>query len=767
MKKSICLLLLGLTFVIFAEAQSNTCDNYQIKIDSLLNGDRHRNIEIAEQLFATTKICLFVNGETSKLEKLKPFSVVSTIEKGYAVARKFNQYVIIDKNFDVLTKLNYYRVFPFENGYAKAINYDGSVGLIDVKGKVIIPMLYTKIEKIKDGYIANDNKSITIFDDNFKVIWKTDSYNAFEVKAPTVIELVFNSSSILIDNKGKNFFNETSEFSIYPTKNQGVFVSKMNKYYFLSSLTPTIYEFDKVNLNINLKSNLKTEDFSIVQKGSEQFLFNTKTFSLIPWNHQTPVAILNENIIVQKDGKFGLIDVDNNIILPIEYDYCCLPTFKNKHLVFKKGDNNFFLDLTTNSIAEFKYNIWDIVNKESSLYLVKQKKYGIIDSEQNEIFPIIYDTLSNEEGFNVLVKKSSNANENVKLYYSRELDILIENSNNLYRVFNQKGQKINEFIADKIQLKRGEGVSILQGANQGYLSLDGNILIPPKYDKVIGNNLTKLQEIKIKENQGLFWNGSTQILPIEYSQFQMFGGGFFVVKKGPLFGLTDIYGETILSPEYTKIQSPTVHNYLRLIVKKDNLVGLFDLESKQFILPLEYDNISILDNNSFSVIKGGKMGFLDAQLKVILPMVYDELVFNRSTISFSKDKKMGLLTMQGKLLTTEDFDQISFFRDGLAVVYKNKKVGLINEKGAIVVPLKYDYVGFVGESRCAIKVNDRYGLIDYSGKVIVQPIYDNCKSFEDGIIRFESDSEFIFIDPSGKIVEKTPNSSPVNTFGGN
>ncbi len=761
MKQNFYLLLLGLTFAISARAQSNNCNNYQIKIDSLLNGDRHRNIEIAEQLFATTKICLFATGETSKLEKLKPFSVVSTIENGYAVARKFNKYVIIDKNFDVLTKLDYYRVFPFENGYAKVIDYNDSIGLIDVKGEVIIPSLYTKIEKIKDGYIASDHKSITIFDDNFKVIWKSNSYDRFEVQLPTVFKLSNKSNSVLINNKGQQIFNPEKEYTLFSTKNQGLFVYLSNKYYFLSSLTSKTFEFDRINIS----SQLMTEDFSIVYKDSKQFLFNTKNFSMTPWEHQTPVAIFDDIVMVQKDGKYGVIDVNNNTILPIEYDFYNLVIFNHKDLIFKKGEQNFVFDIHTKSLKESKYIIWDLVNRKSSLFIAKHKKYGIIDVNDKEIFPFIYDTIIRDGFFNVLVKKSSNAKDEKKLYYSRDLDVLIENSQDLFRVFNQKGQKINEFIADRIQLKRGEGVSISQGANQGYLSLDGYTLIPPKYDKVIGSNLTTLQEIKIKENQGgLFWNGTHQILPIEYSQFQMFGGGFFVVKKGTFFGVRDIYGETILSPEYEKIR-PSEYNYLRLIVKKDKLFGLFDLESRQFILPLEYDNISILDNNSLSVIKGGKMGFLDAQLKEILPLVYDELVFNRSTISFSKDKKMGLLNMQGKLLTTEDFNQISFFRDGLAVVYKNKKVGLINEKGAIVVPLKYDYVGFVGESRCAIKVNDRYGLIDYSGKVIVQPIYDNCNSFEDGIIRFESDYEFIFIDPSGKIVEKTPNSSPVNTFG--
>lgn len=142
----------------------------------------------------------------------------------------------------------------------------------------------------------------------------------------------------------------------------------------------------------------------------------------------------------------------------------------------------------------------------------------------------------------------------------------------------------------------------------------------------ISSNSEDLAIVKNKKTnmQGVYLyseHGYTLCIPLEFDNID-FGFSCFVVKSKNLYGLYSFSGECILPIEYDNILTP--YNR-RAIIEKSGLKGLFSIKLNDWILPLEYDDISILaeDSDLAIVKKSGLVGLYSLDLHDwILPLEY-------------------------------------------------------------------------------------------------------------------------------------------------
>lgn len=134
----------------------------------------------------------------------------------------------------------------------------------------------------------------------------------------------------------------------------------------------------------------------------------------------------------------------------------------------------------------------------------------------------------------------------------------------------------------------------------------------------------------------------------------------------------------------------------------------------------------------YKVEHKGKVGFIDDQKKIIIPLIYD---------SEKNDTEIGreLMNQIAENGTTEILisfrrPQLTGFRFGVCPVIKNGKYGLINVKNEVVVPFIYEGIDgitpeYTGGSKVysginfIAKKNGKYGIVGLDGIVLQDFIY--------------------------------------------
>ncbi len=131
-------------------------------------------------------------------------------------------------------------------------------------------------------------------------------------------------------------------------------------------------------------------------------------------------------LIVKYNKKYGIIDLKDNVIVPIKYQKFIIDG--NGIFITKLNGYWGILDSENNILVE---NDCDKIKSLHDTILIKRyHKYGLTDLDGKTIFDIKYDKIK-KLGEYILVRE-----------------------NNRYFVLNSDGERINDFVYKKIKLKR-------------------------------------------------------------------------------------------------------------------------------------------------------------------------------------------------------------------------------------------------------------------------------------------------------------------------
>ena len=91
---------------------------------------------------------------------------------------------------------------------------------------------------------------------------------------------------------------------------------------------------------------------------------------------------------------------------------------------------------------------------------------------------------------------------------------------------------------------------------------------------------------------------------------------------------------------------------------------------------------------------GGKWGFVNKNLDLVIPSKYDDVnSFSEGLARVSEDGNWwGFVNKEGKLVIPAVYEHAQSFKNGLVAVQKNGSWGMINQKGEVVVPFDYSYI---------------------------------------------------------------------------
>jgi hypothetical protein len=262
------------------------------------------------------------------------------------------------------------------------------------------------------------------------------------------------------------------------------------------------------------------------------------SLSTLIYSQNSKTKIEENRFIERRDNKFGIIDSLNNVIIPFKYDFI---EFKNQRLIIRNYNLNGLFSLDNEELLPIEFEF--ILPRKNKRFILWTKKsiFGLSDINGKIIIPIQYKRVS--------------STENDDFY-------ITENENNLNGVYDYNGKII---IPEEYKFYTVDKYRIFATKNNNSQIIDlqnskNNILLGEKIELIetvrhysMGENLFQILK---KENKfGVINSKNETIIPIIYDEIKSSQNWrYFIIKQNNKFGLINVDGTVTKEPIYDKIE---------------------------------------------------------------------------------------------------------------------------------------------------------------------------------------------------------------------
>ena len=289
----------------------------------------------------------------------------------------------------------------FKNAIVKR---NGKYGMIKTNGEFKIPLEYDFIEPYdthhgvySEYYNARKGKIYHILNKELKEVGLSYEpvYNNFTIDDPTLIFKNLKNKFGKIDWQGNVLIPFEYDTMSELEGTSFLEISKEEKFGIIDEKgkvkIPLRYKeiyplYDKFEDEELLKQNLFVADHKVININNEILIDG--------YNSLTPIFNNHNYFIVSKNKKFGIIDINKKIILPLEYDEISNWTEygpRHSKFIVKNGKTGLI------DHENFKITIPPVYDKfryiNGLIFAKKQNKEGIIDEEGKVLCDFIYDEI--------------------------------------------------------------------------------------------------------------------------------------------------------------------------------------------------------------------------------------------------------------------------------------------------------------------------------------------------------------------------------------
>ncbi len=356
-------------------------------------------------------------------------------------------------------------------------------------------------------------------------------------------------------------------------------------------------------------------------------------------------------------------------------------------------------------------------NNDIPLAVLKNEKWGAINTNFDTIVPLIYDSLE--------VIKPSN--------------VILVKKNYKYGLLSPTGEKITDILYNKINCKNSKYFIVKKNTLCGLLSPTGKKITEIIYSHINTNNSHYF--IAKKNNKFALYNyENKQILDFKYSFINILNEKFIYVSKNKLHSLFDI-GKNKFTEYYDDIINQTKYNYFFLY--KNKKISLYipekNYKSKFFDeINIKRKNLIFFKKNSnYFVLK------LDKKIKVTEPT--SKLYFCETDSHYlyfiNKYKSVNKETKEEKILEVDILKEIIYKKknykysisnflekkanENFFHISKNGNYGIANSNFEIIIPMEFSKINFKNDKFYVEKDENLKGLYSKDGKILISPLYDD------------------------------------------
>lgn len=342
------------------------------------------------------------------------------------------------------------------------VQKDGKYGLIDFNGKEILNMEYDNISTLKG--VEN---SILIEKDNKVGLINSDGKN-------------------IIDANYKEIKNIDKDY-----KKGYIVVDENNKYGVIDYNQKQVLEnkYDEIEA-------VYGEKLFVIKEGKNEKLINDEGNVVLEDGFDKIEQILQHSskkgVIFVKDSKYGVMNVDAEVIVPAEYEN--IKEAKDNIFIAKKDGKYGIVDTDKNEKVEFKYtNI--TYNNVADIYLAEDENYNtnILDNQFNTKLTGILSEIDTDKGYMKLKIGDEYKYYNFKFEEKTNKDVLsntlfLSKKDGKYGFVNSKNEVIVDYIYDDATEQNEYGyAAVKKDGKWGSIDINGKVVIEPTYN--LDNNI--------------------------------------------------------------------------------------------------------------------------------------------------------------------------------------------------------------------------------------------------------------------------------------
>lgn len=433
--------------------------------------------------------------------------------------------------------------------------------------------------------------------------------------------------------KGKDEINEktfvTGYYTIYENEKWGVIDTKQNviikpSYDEMIIIPDSSKPIFICTTNVNYET--ETYETKVVDNQNKELYTNYEKVEAIYNNDKSNNLWYENNVLkVQKDGKYGLINLEGKEILSCEYEEIKpIIGTKNALITIKDGKQG-LVDNLGNIIIKNEYTqISSLTNKYENGFIVKAEngKYGIINYDTTIALEMKYDEIKNVYGNNMYV-----VNENSK-----------------WKIIDTKGNAYLEDGFEDVKQINSNNIILKKNGKYGISTTTGEVKIEPQYDDLT-LAFTDTYIAKKGDKYGIININNEEKLPFNYTYITYVEEADFIraQKENSESDLLDRNFVIKASGIISEIN--TDKNYIRLRSGEEYKYYNFKLEEKE--------STQILSTNTiFLSKKDGKYGYINNKGIVVVDYIYDDATEQNKYgyVSVKKDGQWGSLDQTGKVI---------------------------------------------------------------------------------------------------------------------
>ena len=432
-----------------------------------------------------------------------------------------------------------------------------------------------------------------------------------------------------------------------------------------------------------------------------------------------------------KESKMGVINSQKEIIIKPEYSYIYNnPNIENLLEVGQKTKNGYkrgFIDLNNQVVIPIIYDYVFYLNN-NTIKVGNKNKYGLLTTKNKVILPLEFDNI-----------------------YSGKMIYALKDT--YYNVYDSLGNLVSEKKYIDISLSsHGYYIGILPDTSFEFLNPDGELLFTlpntGKNYQFINEEFIYIKDKNFK-NIGILDLKGNIIIPDIYDEVY-YDRNFFKVKKNDKYQIVDKNNKIVVTDFFDEIYNGVSQ---QRVVKINDKSGVFNLNTGKYIIPVQYKSISA--DQEFYVVYNdkNKKGIFNLEGDNLLPLEYsfhtryNNYVFaekggeNFLLILDKKGLKITKLTCQKLVKRITDYSSNYPFQ----IFIKDGKYGVYTFDGSEQISAQYQEIIPVHEFEYfVVKKDGYYGVIDPNNKVLVPFIYKEFQIKKSIIELKNKDKKFVY-----------------------
>lgn len=338
-----------------------------------------------------------------------------------------------------------------------------------------------------------------------------------------------------------------------------------------------------------------------------------------------------------------------------------------------------------------------------------------------------------------------------------------------------QGNKLTDALYDNVYVRDAGWVEIRNGEKCGVMALDGRVVIPPSYDYLSDDNIsrTDLIGVYLDEKFGLAsMETGKLVLPCVFNSTDEANVALALgvtsreeihpacIKRCGELGLSVMW----LEPEIKIMRKPGVD---RMVLLKGSLAAIYGLDGTPYT-DYSFDVVRDFDGQGRAVVlKNGKWGQIDLNGNTVVDFIYDDEEEAKAGIQVhfvsqwaDDSPPYALAKRDGTVLTEYKYWSCTPFSNGFAMVADGENWAYLDADGKELTPFKYMPMGSqfgstpFGEDGFAIvqvREDRRRNIIDSTGRELLPENYYKVWRAGCGLFGVQMSSGVGFIDGTGKV----------------